>query len=112
MFHFRLQSAWLRKRAPALALSATLALFGGAMLLVALPLVRVAENNEHGSQRERVEEPTPVRRIDHDRHLRSEYGVAAFLQPTRPTLGHAQRLVLDSLPGHRLANGLLAPLTC
>ena len=91
---------------------ASLALFGGTALLVAVPLVRASELNEQGSQRERVEEPSLARHVDHDKHLILSSGVAAFLQPARPLLGHAQRLVLDPLPGHRLANGLLAPLTC
>ena len=110
MAHARIQSGGFHKGLLVLALLANLSLFGGVVLLVAVPVVRASEMNENG--RERVEEPTVARRIDHDRHLHLENRVAAFLQPARPCLGHAQRQVLDPLPGHRLANGLLAPITC
>lgn len=110
MFDFCLQSGRVREKLLAVALLANLSLFGGAVLLVAVPLVRASEMNEHG--RERVEEPTVARRIDHDRHLHLENPVAASLQPARPCLGHSQRQILDPHPGHRLANGLLAPITC
>jgi hypothetical protein len=103
---------FLRKRVVGLAFVAHLSLFGGAILLMAVPLVRASEINEHESPRERVEDPTLTRRIDHDRHLHLEYGVVAFLQPAWPCLGHAQRQVLTPLSGHRLTNGLLAPITC
>ena len=111
MFHFRFQSERVRRHVLSAALLANLSLFAGAIVLVAVPLVRASEINELAS-RERIEEPTITRRVEHERHLHLENRVAAFLQPARPCLGHAQCQILHPLPGHRLANGLLAPITC
>ena len=88
-----------------------MALVGVAILLVAIPVARSAEMNEHGSSRERAEELTLVHRLELDRHLRCENRPAAIMQPAR-SLGHSQRPILDPLSGHRLPNGLLAPITC
>jgi hypothetical protein len=111
MFQNRLQIGSIRKRASAWAVSATLALFGGALMLTAVPLVRTAEMNEHGS-RERAEDPTLAHRLELDRYLHCDSRPAAFLQPAQLSLGHSQRPVLEPPAGHRLANGLLAPITC
>jgi hypothetical protein len=111
MFQNRLQIGSIRKRASAWAVSATLALFGGALMLTAVPLVRSAEMNEPGS-RERAEDPTLAHRVELERYLRFASGPGAFLKPDRIRLGHSQRPVLEPPAGHRLANGLLAPITC
>ncbi|HEY3392420.1 MAG TPA: hypothetical protein VGK58_06925 [Lacipirellulaceae bacterium] len=110
MFQNRLQSGALRKRISACTLSATLVLFGGAIMLAA-PVVRTAEMNEHGS-RERAEDPTLAHRVELERYLRFESRPAVFLQPAQRSLGHSQRPILEPPAGHRLANGLLAPITC
>jgi hypothetical protein len=110
MFKFSLQSAALRKRISACALSTTLLLFGGVMMTAA-PVVRSAEMNEHSS-RERAEDPTLAHRVELDRCLRFDSRPAAFMQPAQLSLGHSQRPILDPPAGHRLANGLLAPITC
>jgi hypothetical protein len=107
----RLQTNTLRKRVSAWAISATLALFGGAVMLTAVPVVRSAEMNESGS-RERAEDPTLVHRVELERYLRFECGLSAILQPDRMSLGHSQRPDLAPPAGHRLSNGLLAPITC
>jgi hypothetical protein len=93
-------------------LSATLGLFGGAIVLVALPLVRASEMSEHESARERAEEPVLVHRVHLDRQLRTIPVSVVFHRLDRISLGHSQRPVFKSLDGHRLANGLLAPMTC
>jgi hypothetical protein len=113
MFDFRFQMGWLGKRMPALAAVMTVSLFAGSVSVMAVPLIRSVESSESGSPKERCEDPTFTSRIQHERQfLQFHRGVAAFLQPTRPALGHAQRPVLAPLPGHRLTNGLLAPITC
>ena len=106
----RVQSGALHERISAWALSATLVLFGGIMMTAA-PVVRSTELNEQGS-RERSEDPTLAHRVVLERFLRFDGRPAAFLQPARLSLGHSQRPVLEPPAGHRLANGLLAPITC
>jgi hypothetical protein len=110
MIHFRLQSGSIRRRISTWALSANLLLFGGIMMTAA-PVVRSTELNEHGS-RERVEDPTLSHRVELERYLRFASGPCSFLQSDRNLLGHSQRPILEPPAGHRLANGLLAPITC
>jgi hypothetical protein len=75
-------------------------------------VTRSSENNERAN--ERCEELSFAGRIERVRtlaieHLReSPMRSLAFV----PNVGHAQRPDLDPPRGHRLANGLLAPLTC
>ena len=98
---------------PAFAAVISVSLFAGSISLVAVPLIRTVETSESGSPKERCEDPTLAARVQHERQfLEFHNNIAAFLQPTRPTLGHAQRPVFAPLPGHRLTNGLLAPMTC
>jgi hypothetical protein len=111
MIQNRPQSGLFRRRFSAWAVSATMALFGGAIMLTAVPVVRTAEMNEHGS-RERAEDPTLAHRVELERYLRFASGPGAFLQPAQTWLGHSQRPVIEPPAGHRLANGLLAPITC
>jgi hypothetical protein len=87
-------------------------LCGCAVLLVAVPLTRSSELNEISSQRERNEESSYANRVDNEKHLRLSHGFTTFVQLARPLLGHAQRCVLAPPSGHRLLNGLLAPITC
>jgi hypothetical protein len=110
MFQNRLQFGPFRKRISAWALSAALVLFGGIMMTAA-PVVRSTELNEHSS-RERAEDPTIAHRVELERYLRFANGPDAFLRPAQLALGHSQRPILEPPAGHRLANGLLAPITC
>jgi hypothetical protein len=80
-------------------------------MMTAAPVVRTAEMNEQGP-RERAEDPTLAHRVELERYLRFASGPCAFLQPDRILLGHSQRPILEPPAGHRLANGLLAPITC
>ena len=91
---------------------AILLLFGG----IGAPLVasRTAELEETCSAKNRVEELSFGHRVNAQRQLRLEAGrVTASLLPLAPRLlGHAQNPVFNALGGHRMPNGLLAPLTC
>lgn len=113
---FHLQSGWLRRQISAAVLTVTLPLMTGVLstALLIVPMTRSAESVENGSPKERCEELSPAARLDHGRHLRLEYCrvVNTHALPTQLSLGHAQRPVLDPPAGHRLPNGLLAPLTC
>jgi hypothetical protein len=91
---------------------AVLLLLGG----VGAPLVasRTAELEETCSAKNRVEELSLGHRVSAQRQLRQEAGrVSASLMPLAPrSLGHAQNPVFNALGGHRMPNGLLAPMTC
>ena len=113
MRHIRFQFGWLATRIPALSAFVAVMLFASSVSLLAVPLIRSAEASESGSPKERCEDPTISARVQHERQfLDFHRNHAAFMRPVRSVLGHAQRPVLDPLPGHRLTNGLLAPLTC
>jgi hypothetical protein len=108
VFGKRLQFAAAR-RMGAIPLAALLLLGGiGAPLAAS----RTAELEETCSAKNRVEELSPGQRVSAQRQLRQEAGrVTAALTPLA-SLGHAQNPVFNSNGGHRLPNGLLAPLTC
>jgi hypothetical protein len=106
----RLQFAAAR-RAGAIPL-ALLLLFGG----IGGPILasRIAELEEVCSAKNRCEEQSLGHRVSPQRQLRSEMAslttvISALI--VRP-LGHTQKPVFNALGGHRLPNGLLAPLTC
>jgi hypothetical protein len=113
MSGFRLQSDWFRRRFSAATLAAAFALFAGVTLVV-IPAIRAAEVGEVGSAKERGEDPPLTSRFDQGRQLGLEYRCFATLRscPAPQVLGHAQRPILQPPSGHRLPNGLLAPLTC
>jgi hypothetical protein len=75
---------------------------------------RSAELEETCSAKNRVEELSLGQRLNAQRQLRQEAGrVSAALTPLAPrSLGHAQNPVFNALGGHRMPNGLLAPMTC
>ena len=81
------------------------------IFLLVVPVTRSSENNERAN--ERCEELSIAERVERVRSLAIEtlrgtpLGALAIL----PNVGHAQRPDLDPPAGHRLANGLLAPLT-
>lgn len=100
-------------------------LFVAAVLVMAVggvggPILAVAETRFSGDSEknvpvdERQEESTAHFRIDQHRQLKlDERRLAfAFEVPASAHLGHTQNSVLFTPSGHRLANGLLAPLTC
>jgi len=75
---------------------------------------RSEETQENAPPSERQEEFTSMGRFDHERHMKLEQRRLAitFEVPASSRLGHTQNAVLLAPSGHRLANGLLAPLTC
>ena len=84
-----------------------------AAFLVAVPMIRTSELSELDTAKERVEEVSLVTRSiilkrlsNHVRHER----VAVMSPPVQ--LGHAQHRVIFQPSGHRLPNGLMAPMTC
>ena len=85
-----------------------------AIFLVAIPMTRASENNERTNSSERSEELTVASRHDRSRSLAQENlhttHVRAVVLMTN--IGHSQLPDLDPPAGHRLANGLLAPMTC
>jgi hypothetical protein len=110
LFGKRLQFAAAR-RMGAIPLAVLLFLGG-----VGAPLVasRSAELEETCSAKNRVEELSFSQRVNAQRQLRQEANrVTVALTPLSPrSLGHAQNPVFNALGGHRMPNGLLAPLTC
>ena len=74
---------------------------------------RSSESQESSPFSEYQEEFTTMGRFDHERHMKLEQRLlAAIFEVPSSNLGHTQNPVLFTPAGHRLANGLLAPLTC
>jgi hypothetical protein len=100
-------------------LAAILAFFAGGMSgpLMALADARSSESQENAPAGERSEELATVNRCDHAnhaRHLRWERLRPAFTSKISfiSEMGHAPEVATHAPDGHRLSNGLLAPLTC
>jgi hypothetical protein len=84
---------------------------GGSLMI--LPDTRSDESQENAPSSERQEEFTTAGRFDHERHMKLEQRqLAIVFEVPSSHLGHTQNAVLLAPSGHRLANGLLAPLTC
>jgi hypothetical protein len=84
---------------------------GGPLMI--FPDTRSNESQENAPPSERQEEFTTVSRFDHERHMKLEQRrLAIIFEVPSSHLGHTQNAVLLAPSGHRLANGLLAPLTC
>jgi hypothetical protein len=84
---------------------------GGPLLI--FTETRSGELQENAPPSERQEEFTTMSRFDHERHIKQEQRQLAIIFEVPSThLGHTQNAVLLAPSGHRLANGLLAPLTC
>lgn len=85
----------------------------GSLLLV-VPTIRTSELNEIGSANERVENVALTSSADNLRrttiHGRRE--AILFTSSIQSRLGRGQHVELLSPDGHRLSNGLLAPMTC
>lgn len=91
---------------------ALLLVFGG----FSAPLVasRISEIEENSPVKNRTEEISHSNRVSLQKTLRADAGgiTTALLLPGRASLGNTQNPVLSSPRGHRMPNGLLAPLTC
>jgi len=84
---------------------------GGPLLI--FPESRSSESQENAPPSERQEEFTTMGRLDHERLMKLEQRrLAIIFEVPSSHLGHTQNAVLFAPSGHRLANGLLAPLTC
>jgi hypothetical protein len=80
--------------------------------LIILPESRGGDSQESAPS-ERQEEFTTTGRYDHERQVKLEQRrLAIIFEVPSEHLGHTQKIVLPALDGHRLANGLLAPITC
>jgi hypothetical protein len=83
-------------------------------LLLAIPTIRSSELNEIGSSVERVEDAAFVSRPETLRrtatHGRRE--LILFTSSIQSRLRRGERVELLAPDGHRLSNGLLAPMTC
>jgi hypothetical protein len=97
-------------------LAAILAFFAGGISgpLLVLADSRTSELQENAPSGERSEELATVNRCDHTRHLRWERLQPAFTSKITfiSEMGHAPDVATHAPDGHRLSNGLLAPLTC
>jgi hypothetical protein len=81
--------------------------------LIILSESRGGESQESAPLSERQEEFTTQGRFDHERQVKLEQRrLAIIFEVPSEHLGHTQNIVLPALGGHRLANGLLAPITC
>jgi len=77
------------------------------------PDTRSNESQENAPPSERQEDFTTMGRLDHERLMKLEQRrLAIIFEVPSSHLGHTQNAVLFAPSGHRLANGLLAPLTC
>src|SRR4029078_6897644 len=84
---------------------------GGPLMI--FPDTRSSESQENAPPSERQEEFPTAGRIDHERQIKLEQRqLAIIFEVPSAHLGHTQNAVLLAPSGHRLANGLLAPLTC
>jgi hypothetical protein len=110
VFGKRLQFAAAR-RVGALPLTLVLLLGGfGAPLVTS---TRFAELEENSPVKNRVEELSHGHRITTQRQNADASGLATVSPDLSPrSLGHAQHPIFSALGGHRLPNGLLAPITC
>lgn len=84
------------------------------MLLLAVPTVRTNELNEIGSSQERVEDISLVTSVVSLRRT-SNHGrreAIVFTSSIQARLGRDRHPQPVPAPGHRLPNGLMAPMTC
>jgi len=83
-------------------------------LLVAVPSMRTVETGEVGPAKEQVEDVSPVVRTASLRRtaLHGRREVLVVSSSIQARLGREERSEPVRLDGHRLPNGLLAPMTC
>ena len=80
--------------------------------LIIFPESRCGDSQESAPASERQEEFTTNGRFDHERQVKIETRrLAIIFGVPSEHLGHTQNIVLPALGGHRIANGLLAPMT-
>ena len=91
-----------------------LVLSGGGGPLLIFADSRSSELQENAPPSERQEDFTTHSRCDFERLMKLEHRRLAtiFEVPASSRLGHTQNAVLLVPSGHRLSNGLLAPMTC
>lgn len=111
MLNFCSASNWQTKVRRLASAITVMAMFATGATVLVVPEIRAAEAGESESN-ERGEDTSLTSRFEHDQLMNLECRVAAFVELTRPNLGHAQRPVIEPHSGHRLSNGLLAPMTC
>lgn len=100
------------KQLPAVFLSICVAVSGAALIIT--PNVRLAENIDSGPLNERNEQLSHAERFSIDKRLRNDAEPSRFAVAK---ISNVLRLQFQctgqhSPDGHRLSNGLLAPLTC
>ena len=107
----KMRKAWSRLQQALLSLVLIAGGMGGP--LVFAPESRSMETEESVPASERGEEFTAMGRFDHERQMKLEQRqLAIVFEVPSAHLGHTQNSVILVPTGHRLANGLLAPLTC
>ena len=82
--------------------------------MMGVPAFRLAELNENLPTNGQSEELTTHPRLEHSRHMRPDQrrSSAIVATPSRQAFKDIGQSPVMNLPGHRLANGLLAPITC
>lgn len=113
MYDFpRKLTAYLQPLFVAAALVGAVGGLGGTFLVAAE--TRISESEENLPVDERQEESIANFRIDQHRQTKLDERRSAivFEAPAPARLGHTQNRVLFIPSGHRLTNGLLAPITC
>jgi hypothetical protein len=86
--------------------------FSGALLLIT-PTIRLVENVESGPLNERHEHSSPaVRLCIHRRPFDVRHAKIVNCSTPSVRLAHSHHADAYVLSGHRLFNGLLAPMTC
>ena len=84
-----------------------------AAFLVAVPTFQASETNEFDTAKERSEEVSLVERtVNLKRLTLQSCSVHAPITSDPFGLGHSLRQVFSVQSGHRLSNGLMAPMTC
>jgi hypothetical protein len=111
--HGFLRNSMKRRKSTLLSLLLALIVGGAGGPLLIFPEGRSGESQEGAPTSERQEEFTHLGRFDHQRQIKLEQRrQASIFEVPSSHLGHTQNSVLPTLSGHRLSNGLLAPLTC
>jgi hypothetical protein len=108
----KMRKAWSRLQPTMLSVLLVFGGMGGP--LVFAPESRSTEElQESIPASERSEEFASLGRFDHERQMKLEQRLLAItFEVPSSHLGHTQNSVILVPTGHRLANGLLAPLTC
>jgi len=109
-----LRTASIASRAAFVAAAFVLVLGSMGGPLVASAESRSGESQDNAPANERPEEFTAVNRCDHARQLKLEQlrPAIAFALSFDSQVGHTPVAALRAPDGHRLSNGMLAPLTC